>query len=154
MRSPCNAPPFRNPGMIRFPTNKTWLPLVSKWLPLVSKWLPLVSKWLPLVCHGNKEVRNGFRNHPHRQTIRPGYEATRARASKQFFLSTWSLPGVIILTVSAGYQIQRMGLFPFNPPLRHLVNNFDHAKLMEPVSMTLRANGWSLAQRRGHGQPF
>ena len=26
--------------------------------------------------------------------------------------------GVIILTVSGGYHSQKMGLFPFNPPLR------------------------------------
>ena len=27
-------------------------------------------------------------------------------------------PGVIILTVSRGYQSQKMGVFPFNPSLR------------------------------------
>ena len=37
--------------------------------------------------------------------------------------------GVIILTVSGGYQSQKMGLFPLT---HHLGGDFDHGKIMRP----------------------
>ena len=39
--------------------------------------------------------------------------------------------GVIILTVSGGSQSQKMGLFPFDPPLR---GDFDYVKILKPVA--------------------
>ena len=44
-------------------------------------------------------------------------------------------PGVIILTVSGGYQSQKFGLFPFNPPLRD-------GKIRRPVGQVLGISSW------------
>ena len=41
-----------------------------------------------------------------------------------------ALAGVIILTVSGGYQSQEMWWLPFKPPLS---GDFDHGKTMRPV---------------------
>ena len=40
--------------------------------------------------------------------------------------------GVIILTVSGGYQSQKMWLFPLNPPLT-VGGDFDHGQKMRPA---------------------
>ena len=39
---------------------------------------------------------------------------TQSEANNKIYIL---YPGVIILTVSGGYQSQEMGRFPFNPPL-------------------------------------
>ena len=46
-------------------------------------------------------------------------------------ISTPPKTGVIILTVSGGYQSQKMWVFPVNPPLT-VGGNFDHGNTMKP----------------------
>ena len=57
--------------------------------------------------------------------------------------------GVIILTVSRGYQSQKIGLFSFNPPLR---GDFDHGKIMKPVKSTTKTSGALFSMTSGSGK--
>ena len=51
------------------------------------------------------------------QSVRSRQMSRRMRSSADRYGSTL-LTGIIILTVSGGYQSQKMGLVPFSPPLR------------------------------------
>ena len=58
--------------------------------------------------------------------------------------------GVIILTISGGYRSQKLGLFPFNPPLNG--GDFDHGKRMKPVLVLFGEGCW--VKLSGHPNLF